>query len=170
MSESLHRRVMNMVARGRLSGTDDGEGMQFIQVSLLAGEAKARVERFQQYGFSSVAPAGSEAVALFVAGGRDHGIVMSIDNRRSRIRGQSEGDVAMYTDEGDFIVLKRGNVVEIGTDHFVLRAEVAVTIEAPAVIIRAETVSIEGNLNVAGTINAEAVYAPAGSVPGPKTD
>lgn len=151
---STHQRVMNMIARGRLNGIDDTEGMQFAQVSLLRDEAKARVERFQQYGFSANAPAGSEAVVLFVGGGRDHGIVMSIDNRASRIRGQASGEVSLYTDEGDFIVLKRGNAIEIGTDRLIIRAAVEIIIEAPQLTIRAPDVLIEGNVVVTGNIVA----------------
>lgn len=151
---TTHQRVMNMVARGRLSATQDDEGMQFAQVSLLRGEAKARVERFQQYGFSGVAPRGSEAVVLFVGGNRDHGIILSIDNRASRIRGQVEGEVAMYSDEGDFIVLKRGNQIEVGTDRLIIKAELEITIEAPRVLIKAQDVTIEGNLQVNGNISA----------------
>jgi phage baseplate assembly protein V len=165
-----HERVMNMIARGRLAAADDGEGMQFAQVSLLAGEAKARVERMQQYGFSSVPPVGSEALAVFVGGGRDHGVVVAIDNRASRIRGQATGEVSMYSDEGDYMVLKRGNTIELGTDRLVLLCDVEVVVEAPRVIIRAPEVIIEGNLTVSGEIRASAVYAPAGSVPGPKTE
>lgn len=189
MSDSTtHQRVMNMIARGRLSATDDGEGMQFAQVSLLHDEAKARVERFQQYGFSAHAPQGSEVVVLFVGGGRDHGVIISADNRASRIRGQTEGEVAMYSDEGDYVVLKRGNQVEVQTDHLVVRADVNIIIESPRIIIRAPVIEVEGdlvvrgggqggngnvvfagNLNVAGEIHASAVYAPGGSVPGPAT-
>ena len=161
---STHQRVMNMIARGRLSATNDNEGMQFAQLSLLRDETKANVERFQQYGFSSVPPAGSEAVVLFVGGNRDHGIIMSIDNRASRIRGQVPGEVALYSNEGDFIVLKRGNQIEMGTDRLLIRADVEVTIEVPRLIIRCPDITIEGNMNVSGTINANTVNAPNGHV------
>lgn len=167
-----HQRVMNMIARGRLTAIDDSEGMQFAQVSLLRNEAKARVERFQQYGFSANAPAGSEAVVLFVGGGRDHGIIMSIENRKSRIRGQAPGEVAMYSDEGDYIVLKRGNQIELGTDRLIIRAEVEIIIEAPKITVRAPEIAIEGTINLqgdlhaSGTMTAQTMYAPSGNVGG----
>lgn len=167
MSDTTHQRVMNMIARGKLAKTDDTAGMQFTQLSLLRDEAKANVERFQQYGFSSVPPANSEAVVLFVGGGRDHGLVLSVENRASRIRGQSEGEVAMYTDEGDYIVLKRGNQIELATDRLIVRVDVEVIIDAPLIRLLAPVVEIVGNLNVAGSITAESVTAPGGSVPGP---
>jgi phage baseplate assembly protein V len=155
-----HQRVMNMVARGRLSATQDDEGMQFAQVSLLRGEAKARVERFQQYGFSGIAPRGSEVVAVFVGGSRAHGVIVSIDNRASRIRGQVEGEVAIYSDEGDFIVLKRGNKIEIATDTLIINADVAIHIRAP-------NIHIEGNIHLNGDLTSTgSIYAPHGSVGG----
>lgn len=175
-----NQRIMNMVARGTLESLDDAEGVQLARVSLLSGESKARVERVQQYGFSGNPPAGSEAVVIFVGGGRDHGLVISLDNRASRIFGMAAGEVSMYSDEGDAIVLKRGNVIGVVTKTLEIAADIEVVIESPKVIIRAAEIVFEGalrftgeatftgNLNVSGTINATEVNAPGGSVPGPK--
>lgn len=173
---STQQRVMNMIARGRLTSLDDANGMQFGQVTLLRDEAKATVERFQQYGFSAVAPPGSEAVVLFVGGSRDHGIIAAIENRASRIRGQATGEVSLYTDEGDFIALKRGQTIELGTDTLLIRAAVEIIIETPKLTIRAAEIAIEGNVTLSGnltvsnTINANTVNAPYGNVGGGTRD
>ncbi|MCL2430287.1 MAG: phage baseplate assembly protein V [Alphaproteobacteria bacterium] len=157
---SIHQRVMNMIARGRLAASNDDEGMQFVDLSLLRGESKARVERFQTYGFSSHAPRGSEVIALFLGGSRDHGVVLAIDNRRSRIRGQREGEVAMYTDEGDYLVLRRGNSAQLRTKFLDVKAEDEFVLETEHLIIKAQQIEIEGdvhlkgNLTVDGNINA----------------
>jgi phage baseplate assembly protein V len=161
------QRVMNMIARGRLSAVDDADGMQFTQVSLLRGEAKAKVERFQQYGFSGNPPRGSEVVVVFVGGNRDHGVVMSIDNRASRIRGMAEGEVAIYSDEGDYLVLKRGNQIELGTDHLLIKAEVDITIEAPRIVIRCPDITIEGTIALTGDLNVTGNISATGSINAP---
>ena len=155
MSEAraTHRRVMNMVARGVLATSDDERGMQNVQVSLLRDEAKTAVERMQNYGFSSNAPADSEVLVVFVGGGRDHGVIVATDDRASRFTGLAAGEVAIYTNEGDSIVLKRGNIVEVTTRTLIVNAEDAIEIEAPEIRIKGD-LAIDGNLTATGSISA----------------
>lgn len=153
--------VMNMVARGVLSTTDDDEGIQQQQLSLLYEEGKVEVERFQNYGFSGSAPPDAEALVVFVGGGRDHGVVVAVDDRQTRFTGLKPGEVAIYTDEGDSIVLKRDNIVEITTKQHLVSAEQlmsiriengTVEIEATNIMITGD-VHIDGDLDVTGSIN-----------------
>jgi phage baseplate assembly protein V len=162
MSEAraTHRRVMNMICRGVLATTDDENGMQLQQVSLLRDEAKTAVERFQNYGFSSNAPADSECIVVFVGGGRDHGVVVGVDDRATRFTGLAAGEVAIYTNEGDSIVLKRNNVVEVTTRTLIVNAEDAIEIAAPEIRITGD-IELDGDLNATGNINA-----PGGNVGG----
>ena len=162
MSEAraTHRRVMNMICRGVLATTDDENGMQLQQVSLLRDEAKTAVERFQNYGFSSNAPADSECIVVFVGGGRDHGVVVGVDDRATRFTGLAAGEVAIYTNEGDSIVLKRNNVVEVTTRTLIVNAEDAIEITTPEIRITGD-IALDGDLNATGNINA-----PGGNVGG----
>ena len=107
------RRVRLMVSRAVVEAVNDALKCQGLQVSLLAGEVKDGVEHFQEYGFTSHAPAGSEGVGLFVSGDRGHGIVVAVGDRRVRLKNLAQGEVAVYTDEGDKIHLKRGRIIEI---------------------------------------------------------
>lgn len=108
----LSRRVRLMVARGVISLVNDALGMQVVQVQLLSGEVR-NMERFQNYGFTANPHEGAECCPVFVGGNRDHGIVIAVDDRRYRLKGLAKGEVALYTDEGDKIVLKRGRVIEM---------------------------------------------------------
>lgn len=112
MIAPLIRRVRLMVGRGVLSLVNDDLKMQGVQVQLLAGEVRD-LERFQDYGFTSVPHGGAEVAAVFIDGNRDHGIAVRIDDRRYRLKGLQSGEVAIYTDEGDKIVMKRGGVIEV---------------------------------------------------------
>jgi len=160
----LRQRVMNMTCRGVVSSSDDGEGVQQTQLSLLHEEGKVAVERFQNYGFSGNAPVESEALVVFIGGGRDHGVVVAVDDRQSRFTGLAPGEVAIYTNEGDSIVLKRGNTVEITTKKLIVNAEelVSIKVDSGTVEIEAETVlikgdvQIDGNLDVTGSITGGA--------------
>lgn len=119
----LQRRVMLMFSRAVIHDTDDAPKCQEAQVSLLAGEARARVERFQEYGFSSRPQNGAEAAMVFVGGGRDHGIIVATEDRRYRVTGLERGEVAIYTDEGDSIILRRGRLVEVTTQTYRLNCQ-----------------------------------------------
>lgn len=133
MMAPLHRRVRLMVSRAVVGLVNDTLKLQGLQVSLLADEVRERAERLQQYGFTSHPHPGAEAVVVCVAGNRDHPLVIAVDDRRYRLRGLAQGEVALYTDEGDRIHLRRGRLVEIETQTLVVRAAAKVRLETPLV-------------------------------------
>lgn len=106
-------RIKMMVARGVVKAVADSGGIQVIQAGLLADELRGGLERFQNYGFTGVPLSGADAAVVFLGGNRDHGIVLAVDDRRYRLKGLQSGEVAVYTDEGDKIVLKRGGIIEV---------------------------------------------------------
>jgi phage baseplate assembly protein V len=112
-ADELSRRVAMTTTRGRMSLVDDKKKLQQVQVQLLADETKDAVERFQQYGFTSVPLEGAEVLCSFLGGGRDHGVVLSIDDRRYRLTEMKAGDVALYTDESTRIVLTRKQAINL---------------------------------------------------------
>lgn len=111
--KDLDKRVSNFAARCVIKLVDDAAKLQRLQVTVLADEVRDGVERVQQYGFTSAPKVGAEAVVLFVGGRRDHGLVIAVDDRRYRLTGLKEGEVAIYTDEGDHVVIKRGGTIEV---------------------------------------------------------
>ena len=104
---------MLMVARGVVESLKDDGGLQLVKLKLLAGENRDNIERFQNYGFTSYPKADSEAVVIFPGGNREAGFVISIDDRNFRLKSLAEGEVALYTDEGDKIHFKRGGTIEV---------------------------------------------------------
>jgi len=112
-SNPLLNRLANLVSRVVLNRTDDSKKMQAVQLTALDGETRERVERVQNYGFTSVPLDGAEGVAVFVGGYRDHGLVIAMDDRRYRLTGLESGEVALYTDQGDKVVLERGGTIRV---------------------------------------------------------
>lgn len=106
------RRLRLIVSRGVVSLSDDGRKLQVVQLGLLAGETAA-MERFQQYGFTCRPLDGAEAIALAVGGSRGHLVAIAVDDRRYRMKNLQNGEVALYTDEGDYIHMKRGRIVKV---------------------------------------------------------
>lgn len=140
MLKPLTSRIQMIVARAVLESLKDDKGIQLLKLDLMADENRDNVERFQNYGFTSVPLAGAEAVVVFPGGNREHGLAIACDDRTFRLKGLENGEVAMYTDEGDKIHFKRGNKIEI-----VSAVEVEVT--APtAHIIAATKVDVDSPL------------------------
>ncbi len=123
--EPLRQRIMLMLARAVLKIVADDNGLQRVQVGVLAKETRDNVERFQQYGFTSHPLPGAEAVLCFMAGNRDHPVVLAIDDRRKRFRPIEAGEVAIYTHEnvgGDHrFHLKRNRDAELALGRDLLR-------------------------------------------------
>ena len=133
----LSRRLRLMASRAVLSLISDATGMQIVQVKLLNGEVRDGIERVQNYGFTSVPLPGAEAIFLSLGGDRDHGIVITADDRRYRIKGLQGGEVAIYTDEdkaaGEHrILFKRGKEIHLvaGASSIVM-TPTGITITAP---------------------------------------
>lgn len=61
-----------------------------------------------------------------------------MDDRRYRVQALKDGEVVIYTDEGDRIHLKRERTIEVTTRHFVLKAEDDVRIETKNFSIQAD--------------------------------
>ncbi|WP_269471107.1 phage baseplate assembly protein V [Sulfuriflexus mobilis] len=127
----LRRRIRMIVSRAVVTLVDDSLKMQSIQVQAFSGEVLDDIERFQQYGFTSVPHPGAEGIMLSVGGNRSHGVLVSVDDRRYRLKGLEGGEVALYTDEGDHIILKRGKVMEMNTDTLLIKAATKVRMETP---------------------------------------
>ena len=131
MLNPLARRVRLMVGRGVVRLVNDDKKMQAVQVSLMANEKRSDIERFQNYGFTSVPLVGAEAAVMFIGGNRDHGVVLAVDDRRYRLKSLKGGEVAIYSDEGDSIILKRGNEIEMNTKTLTINAATKVKIDTP---------------------------------------
>lgn len=130
MIKPLRNRVYSMITRAVLETVNDASDMQLVKISLLADETRDSIERFQNYGFTSVPPPNSEAIALSVGGNRDHMVVIAVDNRIFRLKGLLNGEVAMYTDEGDFIKIKKGGIIEVKSSTKVIVNSLLVDIVA----------------------------------------
>ncbi len=156
--DPLKRRILLSISRAVVETIKDDEGIQKIQASLLADEVQDNMERFQNYGFTSHPPKDSEGIAVFPGGDRSHGILIAVDNRTYRLKGLQGGEVAVYTDEGDSIILKRDHHIEVKTQQLTIHATGAVQINTPKATF-STNVQIDGVLTVNGNITSGAQIA-----------
>ncbi len=143
----LVRRIRLALGRGIVRLVNDSKGIQELQLALMANETRSNIERFQEYGFTSCPKEGAEAAVMFLGGNRDHGIAIAVDDRRYRLKGLESGEVALYTDEGDKIVLKRGNKIEVttktfevNTDNYIVNASAKATFNTPEVRVSGDII------------------------------
>lgn len=165
----LKNRIQNMVCRCTIKLVDDTKKVQNIQASLLAGELKSEIEHYQSYGFTSVPKPGMEGLIAFIGGDRSNGVIVAIGDREFRLKSLQPGEVAIYTDEGDFIRLGREHHISVSTLHLdvtatedtlintkklTINAEKGIDITTPAMTTSADF-SAGGEIkDVKGTMNA----------------
>ncbi len=114
-------------------------------------------EVMQQYGFGSRPKDGAEC--LVIKDG-NHFLMIASDDRRYRI-GLQEGEVALYTDEGDSIHLKRGKTIEVKSGGTVdINATGKVLVKAPSVKM-GQGVVID---TAAGVVTTQCICSVTGAV------
>ena len=139
----LARRIRLLTARAVITVINDALKMQAVQVKLLDGEVCDNVERFQNYGFTSVPFSGAEGVYLSIGGDRDHGVVICVDDRRYRLKSLQPGETALYDDQGQKVHLTRnGIVVDAAGKLVTVQSATTVTIKA-STKVRMETPLLE---------------------------
>lgn len=119
--------------RGVLHLVKSADNIQKVQASGLADETLQDVELMQQFGFTSVPPANTQAVILPIGGQTTHGIVIATENGSFRVKNLQGGEVAIYDESGSSIVLKKGRLIEIDCDVLKINAATKVDISSPLV-------------------------------------
>lgn len=116
MMAPLQRRVRLMIARAVIQLVDETKKCQTLQLKVHADNLRSDVERFQQYGFSSVPAPGAEALLLLVSGNSDHGVVVAVEDRRYRPVTLVEGESCLYTlQDGIRVWCKADGTLLLGT-------------------------------------------------------
>lgn len=160
--QPLSRKISNMISRAVINLVNDSEGIQIVQIGGYANEVLDNIERFQNFGFTSVpkkpdASGVAEAIVVFPAGLRSHGIVIALDDRRFRPTDTEEGESVMYSAVGDTIKLdKDGNITITATNDIELTAFGKVIVNSAGDVDLNPTgkVAVAGNLEVTGDISA----------------
>ncbi len=148
--------------RGKVTSVLQGL-IQRVNASVWGDGTIDNREFFQHYGYTSRPKAGAEVI--FIRQGNSI-IAIASDDRRYRISLEN-GEVALYTDEGDKIHLKRGRIIEIiggeqvtvSTKVAEVRATTSATVTSPTVTVIAPTsvtldtpqVTCTGDLQVLGS-------------------
>lgn len=112
-------RVRGMISRAVVGPVNDTPKLQELQITIMAGQTPDGVERFQNYGITSVPHPGAESIPLAIGGSTGHTVVIAVDDRRFRLTGLRGGEVALYDDLGHKVHLTRDGIVIDGGGHLV---------------------------------------------------
>jgi phage baseplate assembly protein V len=144
-------RVQMLLARAVVRRVDDAPGIQAHQLAALEGELIEGAERMQDYGFTSVPHPGAEAVVAFPGGLRSHGLVVSVGDRRYRLKGLQAGEVALYDDVGQQVVLGREGIrvtsalkIEIDAPEVTATASTRFKVVTPHFLVESDLVELGG--------------------------
>ncbi len=124
MWDKVNQRIQQALAAVRqafrvVTGTvDSSTKVQLLQLNGLAGEQLDGAEYFQHYGLTTSPPPGSMGIAVPLNGNTSHTVVVATEHGAYRLTELKPGEVALYTDEGAKIVLKRGRVIETECDIY----------------------------------------------------
>lgn len=125
MVEAIKNKIFLLLGRGILKAIDASQGTQLVQIVGLDGETISDVERLENYGFTSMPETDSEAVAGFVGGNRDQGVVIVVGDRRYRPTTLASAEVMVYDKNGSKVHLKADGSIEI-------ESKKTMTIKAPS--------------------------------------
>lgn len=128
LSQAIQQKAQGAVGeirqafRGVLHLVKSADNIQKVQASGLSDETLQDVEMMQQFGFTSVPPADTQAVIIPIGGQTSHGIVIATENGSFRVKNLQGGEVAVYDESGSSIVLKKGRLIEIDCDVLKIKA------------------------------------------------
>ena len=151
--DTLRRRIGLLFSRGVLHLADSSGGAQKLQVELHPGELLNGIEHLEPYGLTSRPLSGAEVAAFSIGGDRNRTAVFLVSDRRHRKSGLATGEVALYTDEGDYILLSRGRIVQV--------------VAGTKVMVTAPTVEIVGNATVSGSLTVQGAIVSNTSIADP---
>lgn len=132
---------IRLAFRGVVSLVKAAGAVQMMQVEGMSGERLQDAELFQQFGFTSNPPAGTMAIVLPIGGKTAHGIVIATENGNLRLKGLASGEMAIYNQWGDHVILSSDRRMKV--------------ISAVAVDITTPLVTASGDLHVQGNIVAQ---------------
>lgn len=126
------RRGLLGFARGVVRAVSARPGqakLQHLDIEALAGETHDGAEHMEPYGLTARPHAGAEAVIAFAGGNRAHPLILAVADRKYRLQGLADGEVALYDDLGQTVRLTRSGIA-----------------------ITAPTITVNGDLTVNGAV------------------
>ena len=133
---------VRIAARGVLARVVLDNGRLLGQVKGLTDESLRDAQLLQQYGIVSWPKPGADGVVVFLGGAPGAKVVVATYDARYTLQSLQEGEVALYTDEGDKIHLHRGGIRIESAGSIVIQAADHVQVQADTCEVSAGDVKV----------------------------
>lgn len=153
MIDQVFSRLQLLFAKGKVLRV----GADKVQVRVLDEETLSNIDRVEPYGFSYRPKPGCQGYLLFPDGDRSYGVAIVIGDKQYQMDLQG-GEVAIHDDEGNYVHIKRGGVIEVKAANKVVATTPLFETTGDA--------KIGGNLSVMGLIKSTNGYYGAGGTAG----
>jgi phage baseplate assembly protein V len=144
--DPIKKKVYLMLGRAILTAINNSGTTQRLQMKGLSDEVLDGVERFQEYGFDSYPWEDAQAAVMYLGGNRDHGIVVTVHDRRYRPTNLTQGEIVLYTDEDkvtEFRVwLKRNRILYARANNIDLNSDTEASLVCPQIALGDEWASV----------------------------
>ena len=122
-NEIIYQKFHNFISTSTLKIVNDKTKTQTCQLELFSGEIKEKVERWQQYGITSVPLPETEALCIAAGGERDRVYIVATEDKDYRPVSLKSGEVALYTNEKDKLHFQNGNKVLLETQFYTAKVK-----------------------------------------------
>ena len=158
MNKQIDNRIKRHLAsirqpfRGKVKLVNSAPGVSMVQIVGVNGEVLPDLEYAQHYGLTSVPLDGSQVVVVPLGGKSSQGVIIASEHGNYRIKQLKPGEVAIYSHNGDQIVLRDGRTIEITTQTLKINASIKVQMNTPllqvnAGDIKADDISLKHHRN-----------------------
>lgn len=144
----IRRRIRQIATRAIVELVDTDTALTTLKMKISESESLEGLEHFEPFGFTTNPPADSEALVISLGGRREHSVVLQVANRKYRVRGLKPGDVALYNQNGDKLVMKMSGETELSVSS--------------KVVMKCPNFEITGDVQFIGNINLQGNLATTG--------
>ena len=111
VATTLYRRVRTLFRLAELLRVDSAGAVQTVQIKTGADETLSDVQHREPYGYASHPKKdGAQPLVVALNGDPSHSLVIMVGNRKYRLKGLAEGEVALYDDQAQSVILKRDKI------------------------------------------------------------
>ena len=141
MLKPLKLKLSLLIGRCVILAVDTKTKTQELQIEALKDEVIDNIEHRQTYGFTSVPLAGAEGIVLAISASRNNAVVIGVEDTRYRIQGLENGDVAIYDDKGQTVLLTKDGI-SITAKKLNIKTETDIELEAKTLNIDANKINL----------------------------
>lgn len=153
----LKRRLQLMIGHAVVRIVNDATPHQKLQIQTLEGETASDVERWQNYGHTSVPPLGAQALTLAIGGNRSNLVVVCAEDKAVRLKDLLPGDSALYHLEGHFFKLTKDGEGMLVADEINITVKRVNITASESLVITTPKASFSADVEIAGDCHVKGI-------------